>query len=311
MMYTSVMSTDWHGDRGPGSGKGVRVGNYSSPQYRWAPPQVAAAPQYVRNQTQGLCVLATGAAVGGAVEDNEMLTFQPEAQSVDFSGSSNRPAFQPVEARPRCSLADCLPVTTVRTLRAQQHLFREGDEKSNVYQILDGTFVLYRLLPNGRRQVTGFAVSGDIVGLGTGKHHLFSAESSSQAQVRALPTIVLHRLAAEDSKLGLMLYDAMSRELLTAQDHLAMVSMLYAVERVAMFLVGLSNRRLDATHLTGYIEFPMTRYDIADFLSLTTETVSRSLTKLVNSKVIARQPRGIRVLDRVSLLDMAKGEFTS
>ena len=236
-----------------------------------------------------------------------MFTSQPRTQS---TGDVNcRPTHQPPESRQHVNFADFLPLAKIRTMGPRQHLFREGDDKADIYQILRGTFVLYRLLPNGRRQVTGFAVTGDIVGLGTGRHHPSSAESSSEAQVRALPAVVLHRLAGDDPNLALLLYDAMSRELLTVQDHLVMVSLLYAVERVAMFLVGLSNRGVVLSHLACDIELPMKRHDIADFLSLATETVSRSLTKLVKGGVIARQPGGIRVLDQVLLRGLAKGGF--
>lgn len=75
----------------------------------------------------------------------------------------------------------------VKSLTPRQQLFREGDHKANIYQVLVGAFVLYRLLPNGRRQVTGFAVTGDMVGLGAGTCHRCSAAASGEAKVRALP----------------------------------------------------------------------------------------------------------------------------
>ena len=206
------------------------------------------------------------------------------------------------------SIADRLARAPLRTLKAHEQLFREGEDKTNIYQVLEGAFVLYRLLPNGRRQVTGFAVSGDMVGLGAGNRHQCSAECSGKAKVRALPAITLHRMAREDSHLGMRLYDAISQELATAQDLLMTVGRLNACERVATFLLGLSERNTRALRPADRIALPMTRCDIADFLGLTTETVSRTLTKLTIGKIITRHQGHIRILDGRALEDVASGE---
>jgi CRP/FNR family transcriptional regulator, anaerobic regulatory protein len=218
------------------------------------------------------------------------------------------PAYQPITTRPIDPIAERLARAPIRTLPPHAQLFREGEDKTNVYQVLDGAFVLYRLLPNGRRQVTGFAVSGDMVGLGAGKRHVCSAESSGSAKVRALPAITLHRMAGEDSHLSMQLYNAVSQELATAQDLLMAVSRLNAAERVATFLLGLAERNTRAQRPADRIDLPMTRCDIADFLGLTTETVSRTLTKLANAKIISRHPGLIRILDANGLEDVAAGD---
>jgi len=234
-----------------------------------------------------------------------MLTSHPAVQTIEFTRepASNRPITVPVTDPFTSRLARA----PIRSLKPHEQLFREGDDKVNIYQVVDGAFVLYRLLSNGRRQVIGFAVRGDLVGLGAGLIHRCTAEASSFAKVRAMSASALYRLASEDSTLGLRLYDAMSRELATAQDLLMTVSRLNAGERIATFLLDLAARKHGAGLLEGCIELPMTRCDIGDFLGLTTETVSRTLTKLANNAIISRHQGYIRILDGEALEDVAAG----
>ena len=205
-------------------------------------------------------------------------------------------------------LATRLTRAPVNSLAPRDQLFREGDHKANICQVLDGAVVLYRLLPDGRRQVTGFAVTGDMVGLGSGTRHRCSAEASGDAMVRAPPAITLHSMANEDSHLGMRLYDAISQELATTQDLLMTVGRLNAAERVATFLLNISERNSRARRPAQRIELPMTRCDIADFLGLTTETVSRTLTKLANGNIISRHSGHICILSIEALEDVAAGD---
>lgn len=202
------------------------------------------------------------------------------------------------------SIAGRFDRAPVRTLKPHEPLFRDGDEKTSTYQVLEGAFVLYRLLPNGRRQVMGFAVRGDLVGLGMGNTHRCSAEASGFAKVRALPASALGRAASQDPQLAMQLYEAISNELTIAQDLLMALGRLNASERVATFLLGLASRNGQAER----IDLPMTRSDIADFLGLTTETVSRTLTKLTNAAIISRHPGSIRILDADALEEIADGD---
>ena len=235
-----------------------------------------------------------------------MLTLHSAAQEIereDFS-SVRKPYVPPAD-----KIADQFQRIPARTLRTHEQLFGEGTEKASVYEVMDGAFVLYRLLPNGRRQVTGFALAGDFIGLGAGSRHNCTAESAGPARVRALPASTLNRLAREDSAFGLRLYDAMSRELASAHNLLMTVSRLNAAERVATFLLGLSERNVMTDRPAHLLTLPMTRCDIADFLGLTTETVSRVFTKLDNIGAIARHPGEVRILDADALEDVASGSL--
>lgn len=244
--------------------------------------------------------------LAGPVKESDMLMLHQAAHSIDESTLA--PAHQGHATPSMDVLAGRLARTSVRTLAPHDQLFREADDKTNIYQVLEGAFVLYRLLPNGRRQVTGFAVTGDMIGLGAGATHRSSAETSCAARVRMLPTAALHRMADEDPHLGMRLYDAMSQELAAAQDLLITVGRLNAAERVATFLFSLSERNARALRPADRVELAMTRCDIADFLGLTTETVSRTLTKLANNKIISRHSGYIRILDAGALEDVAAGD---
>jgi len=237
-----------------------------------------------------------------------MLADNLAARPID--GGARARVYQPRPTRPADTIAERFARSPHRTLSAHDQLFREGDDRTNIYEVVEGAFVLYRLLPNGRRQVIGFAVGGDMVGLGSGSSHPFSAEAISTAKVRAIPTAALNRMALEDPSLGLRLYDALSQELVTAQTLLMMVGRLNAAERVATFLLSMAERNIRALRRADRIELPMTRCDIADFLGLTTETVSRTLTKLENSNVISRQPGYISIVDADALEDVAAGDHT-
>jgi CRP/FNR family transcriptional regulator, anaerobic regulatory protein len=195
-----------------------------------------------------------------------------------------------------------------RCIQAHDQLFRQGEPRAQVYLVTQGAFVLYRLFPNGQRQVTGFARAGDVLGLGAISNHRCTAEASSAAKVRGLPAIALHQTAQNDAEFGLRLYQAISRELQTIQDQLLMVGRLDAGQRVATFLLGLYARDDPHSQACDQIDLPMTRCDIADYLGLTTETVSRTLTKLVNRGILARVGGSLRVLDAMSLESVALGD---
>ena len=229
----------------------------------------------------------------------------PLAYQIEHVGrfSADRPSAATSE-----TIFDRLRRAPVRTLKSREHLFRTGEGKTNIYQVLEGAIVQYRLRPDGRRQITGFAVTGDMVGLGASRCHYGSAESSGNSKVRTLTASVLLGMAREDSHLGMHLYDAISRELAATQDLLTMIGKLNAGERVATFLLGLARRSVRGPSAAERIDLPMTRCDIGDFLGLTTETISRTLTKLAIGQIISRHQGHIRILDIVGLQAIAAGD---
>lgn len=200
----------------------------------------------------------------------------------------------------RDALADRLARGAVRSLKAKEHLFCEGDVASHVYRVEVGHICIYRMMPDGRRQVVDFAYPGDIIGLGALGDHADSAQAMELTIVRAMPLATLRELAQSDSRLSAKLYEALSRELMAARELLFTVSQRTAVERIAAFLVALSRRAERRGESPNEFVLPMTRMDIADFLGLTIETVSRTLTKLRHD--------GIIDLEQCILVSIAKPE---
>lgn len=175
--------------------------------------------------------------------------------------------------------AEYLAPCAIRTLEAKEHLFREGDAATHVYRVEIGNVCVYRMLADGRRQVVDFAYPGDFIGLGALGEHAAGAQATIRTSVRCLPISALREIVRRDPRVGLKLYEAVSFELLAARELLFTVSQRTATERLAGFLLALSERNRRRGDDPTEIVLPMTRADIADFLGLTIETVSRTFTK--------------------------------
>lgn len=196
-----------------------------------------------------------------------------------------------------------------RVLQAREHVFFEGDSQDHVYQVERGVVCLYKTLSDGRRQILDFSYPGDFIGLGAACEHVFSAQAIMLTRLRCMPASRLHEVARHDPQVSMQLYRALSQQLLAAHDLLLTVGQRNATERLAALLVALSrnNERNGTDPLR--IALPMTRADIADFLSLTIETVSRTFTKLRQSGLIELvQSSLVLVRDRRALELLAAGD---
>lgn len=210
---------------------------------------------------------------------------------------------------PGPSLESCLAKAAIRRLEGKELIFAEGDPASHVYRIETGAVSLFKVLTDGRRQILGFAYAGDFVGLGTQGEHMMNAQALKPIRIRSMPRAVLHKIAVHDAGLSFKLYQAIAEELAATRDLMMTTGHRSACERVASFLVALSRRNERIGKPAGIVELPMTRADIADFLGLTIETVSRTLTKLKLRRLIDL-PQSARVilLDSVELQRLAQGE---
>jgi CRP/FNR family transcriptional regulator len=207
------------------------------------------------------------------------------------------------------ALAQRLAGGSVRTVEGKEHVFREGDAASHVYVVEIGHVCIYKMLPDGRRQVIDFAYPGDIVGLGAMGEHESSAQATSRTRVRGIPLASLHQIARTDAKLGVKLYEAVSRELQAARELLFTVSQRNAAERVGAFLLAISRRCERNGEESHEFVLPMTRSDIADFLGLTIETVSRTFTRLrVDGLIDLSQSVLVTILDHDGLERLANGK---
>lgn len=215
---------------------------------------------------------------------------------------------KPREASAPCTLHDHFSRAPVRSFAAKEHVFTEGDPRSNLYRVEAGAVCLYKVMGDGRRQVLGFAYPGDLIGLGACNNHQCNAQATRQSQLRSVPWSMVQRLARQDPALGLKLYEAISEELAAAHDLLLTTGQRSAAERVATFLLAMIRRCRRNGQDARTIDLPMTRADIGDFLGLTIETVSRTFTKLRLLGIIdLAQSARVRVLDIDALEGLAQG----
>jgi CRP-like cAMP-binding protein len=151
-----------------------------------------------------------------------------------------------------------------------------------LYKVLKGSVRTYKILQDGRRLIEAFYLPGDIFGFEVGDEHTLSAEAIVDCQLCVLRRASVAALAARDSSVARQLCAVTITELQRAQNHV-MLLVRTARQRVAGFLLEMSKRSGDSDE----INLPMSRQDIADYLGLTIETVSRSLMQLENAATIA------------------------
>ncbi|WP_407187750.1 helix-turn-helix domain-containing protein [Bradyrhizobium centrosematis] len=186
--------------------------------------------------------------------------------------------------------------------RRGMEVFGEGEETEYVYQIISGAVRTYKLLSDGRRQINSFHLPGDMFGLENGATHRFTAEAVVETRVRitkrrSLLETMQSRESGASSFLGLV-----TRNLQHAENHMLLLGRKTALERVAAFLLEL-DERLGHPRI---LMLPMSRRDIADYLGLTLETVSRACSILRDHKMLRFEgatQRQIVLLDRKGLAE--------
>jgi CRP/FNR family transcriptional regulator, nitrogen fixation regulation protein len=160
-------------------------------------------------------------------------------------------------------------------------IFGENEPADYVYKVISGSVRTYKILADGRRQIGGFYLPGDIFGLQFADEHAFSAEAVTNAKILVVKRSALTALAGRDAAIGRDLFDLTSRELRRTQNCMLLL-VKSAQERVASFLLEMAERASTG----NIVELPMSRQDIADYLGLTIETVSRTLTCLESAATI-------------------------
>ncbi|NNG04341.1 MAG: helix-turn-helix domain-containing protein [Inquilinus sp.] len=198
----------------------------------------------------------------------------------------------------------------VRTRRVGAHrtIFSEGEDADSVFNVTSGTVKLYKLLPDGRRQITGFLFTGDYIGLSMHERYAYTAETVTPTSLCHFPRRQMDALLKEFPKLQQRLFSMASNELEAAQDQMLLLGRKTAKEKVASFLLGLSWRLSRRGQKENPVPVPMSRSDIADYLGLTTETVSRTFTALKSQGVIRLlEGNKVDLVDCRRLEDVAEG----
>jgi CRP-like cAMP-binding protein len=193
-----------------------------------------------------------------------------------------------------------------RRLAIGANVYREGDEATHIYEVKTGILRLTRVLANGRRQVISFALPGDVIGFPNGKNHHTDCDVLESCEVTIHPRAALDA-GARDPETQQRLLKAALREISAMQDHFMMLARKSALEKVASFLMVLADRigTPHGNHIS--IDLAMKRADIADFLGLTIETVSRTITQLRASAIIAlHSAQTVIILDPAALAEAAE-----
>ena len=160
-------------------------------------------------------------------------------------------------------------------------IFGENEPAEYVYKVISGSVRTYKILADGRRQIAGFHLPGDIFGSQLAEVHALSAEAVADAKVLVVKRSALTTLAGRDAAVARELFSLTSRELRRMQERILLL-VKSAQERVASFLLEMAER----ASAGNTVELPMSRQDIADYLGLTIETVSRTLTTLEGAAAI-------------------------
>lgn len=198
------------------------------------------------------------------------------------SGHAGPPPFIDDLCKSLKTFDEILSDQASRKLDPGQHLFHQGDDDRNIYKIESGLVRVYRILSDGRRQIISLRFAGDVLGFETAAERQCSAEAITPVKVRSLDENSTYRRLRDEPALAPQLVSLLSQELENARGQIAVLNRRSAIEKLAAFILELHRRQGEC----GIVEIPLSRTDIADFLGLTIETVSRNLTKLRTRRII-------------------------
>ncbi|GAM98184.1 transcriptional regulator of Crp/Fnr family [alpha proteobacterium U9-1i] len=164
-----------------------------------------------------------------------------------------------------------------------EEIFGQDEAAEYVYRVVSGAVRTMRFSSDGRRQILGFHLPGDIFGLELGDTHTLSAEALASSEIVMVRRSALDKAAADDARATRALLQLISEQLTTAREHALVLGRKGAGERVAAFLLQLADRFVAKREM----DLPMSRADIADYLGLTIETVSRAFSEFERNAAIA------------------------
>ena len=197
-------------------------------------------------------------------------------------------------------------IVSVVQIAPQQTLFCEGEPAHSLFNVTRGTLRVSKMLVDGRRQITGFLGPGDFLGLAFNDTYAYTAEAVTATRLCRFPRTKLEALLEEFPALEKRLLGVASNELAAAQDQMLLLGRKSAAEKVASFLLLLADRAKRQGRPANSVELPMTRTDIADYLGLTMETVSRTFSRFETEGAI-RSERAQVVIERPEALEDLAG----
>jgi CRP/FNR family nitrogen fixation transcriptional regulator len=186
--------------------------------------------------------------------------------------------------------------------RRDEEIYGEGEDTEFLYKVVSGAVRTYKIMRDGRRQIGGFHLPGDYFGLELGRGHLLTAEATTDSKVLLFKRCRIEAVAMRDIGAARELWHMTAGQLRHAEDHMLLLGRKTAIERLAAFLLEMDAR----LGRTGIIELPMSRRDIADYLGLTLETVSRGFSQFHASGIVQLiDARHVVLLERRKLEDAA------
>lgn len=220
------------------------------------------------------------------------------ARSLAFCGSLDPDEVNEVER-----------IVIPQAVDARHGIVYEGDPADHVFNVTCGVVRLSKMMPDGRRQITGFLYPGDFLGASAGKAFQVGAEAITDVTLCRFPRRRFEELARLMPKLEHALRDITSQELARAEDQLLLLGRKTAAERLATFLLQIVRQHERHGSPVDPLLLPMSRTDIADYLGLTIETVSRTFSKLTRMELVELpSPNLVRIKDLGKIAAMAAGE---
>jgi CRP/FNR family transcriptional regulator len=204
------------------------------------------------------------------------------------------------------SRADLLRISRRKTVPAHQAIFRDGDLSDNYYNITSGIVKLVKTLADGHQHIVGLLYPADFMGQSLNKHHTYAAESATDVELCAYPRAPFEHFLVSHPELERQIFHATIRELDLCRDWTLLLGRKCSYERVAGFLLMMARRSPNKDKLKNYMHFelPFTRAEMADYLGLTLETVSRQFSQLKKKKVIALPSSRDIIIPDIELLSL-------
>lgn len=192
----------------------------------------------------------------------------------------------------------------------KQTIYREGDAAEYLYNIRSGCVLMSKMLADGRRQIIDFLFAGDFFGFPYSDDYSYTVEAVTNVDVCLIPRQKINNKINKFPKLGRKLLDIASSKLQTSQDQILLLGRKKAKEKLCSFILSMANKTTKINDLpTNMTYLPMGRSDIADYLGLTIETVSRQFTILSKDKIISIDGSpNVTILDKKRMMLIASGQ---
>jgi CRP/FNR family transcriptional regulator len=209
---------------------------------------------------------------------------------------------------PTPSLQGLFSRQPIEKFEAGTAVFWEGDAANHVFEVVEGVLRVFKIMSDGRRVITGFVYPGDLLGVSLKNHYLYTAEAVTRTKLRRFARNRFQDEINASPELRPQLFARLCDEMAAAQDQMVLLARKSAEERVCSFLLLIARRLTGDRQTPPVVEIPMTRLDMADYLGLTIETVSRTMTKLTERGVIAPSGRHAILIRKLARLATLAGE---